>query len=184
MSNSGFKNIRFTPVLLNVIRDGGREELLYPLVIMLIIVCALVWLFLGQASRHLNSRLITLQRKERQINILARQVIEQNDKRGHRSKNQNRQTIASLLGWLERQVDSSGLTGHLVQISPVAVEDGESYREKAILSLKNISMARLLPFIDRLEKAAQIRIIRTDIKRQNDSTGGVDLNCLVALEGN
>lgn len=184
MLNSGIKNIRITSVLLNAIREGGREELLYPLVIVLIIVCALVWLFLGQASRHLNSRLITLQHKERQVNILARQVIKRDARRGHRANNQSRQTIDSLLGWLERQVGSSGLTGHLAQISPVAVEDGESYREKAALSLKNISMARLLPFIDRLEKAAQIRIIRTDIKRQNDSTGGVYFNCVIALEGN
>ncbi len=158
--------------------------MLYPLVIMLIIVCALVWLFLGQASRHLNSRLTTLQNKERQVNILARQVLEQNDRKGHRPKNQSRQTIVSLLGWLERQVGSFGLTDHLTQISPVAIEDGESYREKASLSLKNISMARLLPFIDRLEKARQLRIIRTDIKRQNDSVGGVDFNCQIALEGN
>ncbi|MBF0270988.1 MAG: type II secretion system protein M [Magnetococcales bacterium] len=93
------------------------------------------------------------------------------------------EAIPSLLPWLEKETAAFQLADKMQQIAPITLKPNEtaSFREKADLTLKAISMETATRFLNRLESNSRIRVIRGDLKRAEKEAPGVSLTLEIGL---
>lgn len=102
---------------------------------------------------------------------------------GHRQNGSEKQVgqIDSLLSWLEQQVRAAALDDKVSQISPVLGKDTEMFRQRALLKLDAVAMTEAIKFIDLVEKTSGIQIVSGDIRRRNETDGGISLSLELGL---